>query len=438
MGDYSEDEDMARFRMRLPTLMEEPEEEEDEDDDYIDSGDTASYPSDTSEQADEDTALSPEGETGEQADDNDKPFYEKMEPKTDGKFRLNARLVFITAPRCDVPPEYYWAFLRKKFKDAKWRVGQEHHKDGGLHLHALGCKPQGKKFNITSCDSFDIDYKGKSYHMNVGNARVPSACLKYVQKEGFNVCGDLVDTDLPSEGANYAQMLHEVMETEPKGRSAKVMELTAKHAPRVLWTQYRNVKDFSESFRVVDVEEPDVVGPECTEPFRRNDKVEDWINSVNEHAMGRKKLLILQGDTGLGKTAYIFDRLKKEGSTGYCRGQFHLEELEKAQGKKFLIMDDMQWPPICHSHDLSKAVLCSMGRVSLSDKYVKKKTLTFRAGCVFVCNEDPFEGRPEHEKKYWKDNSIHIWIEEPCWGSQNKGNKRMAPADVARNVRQRK
>ena len=73
----------------------------------------------------------------------------------------------MTYPRCDAPKDVLVKNLTAKFKEKgieKMVVGQERHKDGGLHLHAVVIL--GKKTNIKDPRALDIVFDGKRYHGN--------------------------------------------------------------------------------------------------------------------------------------------------------------------------------------------------------------------------------------------------------------------------------
>lgn len=375
-----------------------------------------------------------EGDTGSQAsgsdadtvedDDEKATFWDKTEEKDDGKFRLNARMLFGTASQCPIPPKYYLAFLRNKFKDTKWKVSREHHKDGNFHLHFMGLKNKGKKFNITSCKACDISWSEKpgivpkEYHMSIGPVRVPQAALKYICKEGFEIVGDLTSADLPSDGTNYAEILHEIMECPKEQRTAKAYEVLARDDPKFFIQQHRNVEYFANKVGFGHEYEAPKVGPECNRDWKTIPTVEEWITDCKSRGLGRKKMLFMHGRTEYGKTNFIKARLIKEGKVSYMRGTFNLKKCSGIE-YDFHIVDDIAWPPIGYKDrsDCSKSFLLAMGEMEVDDKMTAKKSIFTTAGCVYVCNELRAEAIKELKSwnEYWKHNVVEVEITEPTW-----------------------
>lgn len=63
----------------------------------------------------------------------------------------------------------------------KGLIGQEHHKDGDLHLHAY--VKYMNQINTRNSKFFDIDYDGKVYHGNYQKAKCAIASIRYITKE---------------------------------------------------------------------------------------------------------------------------------------------------------------------------------------------------------------------------------------------------------------
>lgn len=74
-------------------------------------------------------------------------YSEIFAPPKEGKFRLNAKKLFLTYPKCSITKEAALEQLKLKLKGiTKILVAHELHKDGTDHLHAY--INLGKKCNI--------------------------------------------------------------------------------------------------------------------------------------------------------------------------------------------------------------------------------------------------------------------------------------------------
>lgn len=79
----------------------------------------------------------------------------------EAKFRLSAKVLFVTYPQCPVPKDAILAHL-DSILDIEWAlIAQEEHKDGNAHLHAL--VKLNKKLDTKN--SRLLDYEG--YHPNL-------------------------------------------------------------------------------------------------------------------------------------------------------------------------------------------------------------------------------------------------------------------------------
>ena len=96
--------------------------------------------------------------------------------QTTRRFRLNARNIFLTFPRCPLPKEHAletlrqlpWTVVQPKYI----RVAREEHQDGQPHLHVLiqltgKCDIHDQRF----FDIADHDQRDRSYHPNIQGAK---------------------------------------------------------------------------------------------------------------------------------------------------------------------------------------------------------------------------------------------------------------------------
>lgn len=110
----------------------------------------------------------------------------------DKPFRLNAQTVFYTYSRCPLEAEYVVDWFLQQWADIRWiTFSNEHHADGGLHLHGV-VKFSTKWNRADATRLFDIPHGDTTYHPEFKGARSVVRCLRYLQKEKFhNATGDL-------------------------------------------------------------------------------------------------------------------------------------------------------------------------------------------------------------------------------------------------------
>lgn len=96
-------------------------------------------------------------------------------------FRLQARHIFLTYPRCDLSKEALLSFFEQKFLPEypfDYVIAQEKHEDGGLHLHAVVSFK--KKRDIRRPDYFDVS----GQHPNMQACRDFKKSREYCRKDG--------------------------------------------------------------------------------------------------------------------------------------------------------------------------------------------------------------------------------------------------------------
>lgn len=125
-------------------------------------------------------------------------------------YRLQARNVFLTYPRCLLGKQYVLDKVKEitaVFNPIFVRVGHEFHEDGGDHLHVFA--QFSTKLTTRNNRFFDID----GYHPNVQAARQPADCMDYCGKDG-----DFIDwgefTRAPVNGNVWAELIEQETKEE--------------------------------------------------------------------------------------------------------------------------------------------------------------------------------------------------------------------------------
>ena len=118
-------------------------------------------------------------------------------------FRLNAKQLFLTYPRCLLEKQVVLDALKLKLSSKKIKhiiVARELHEDGTPHLHAYISLEEKTNFKASSC--LDID----GYHGNYQSAGSPESVAIYIKK----------DDDYLEEGETNWQQAQEARRTHSK------------------------------------------------------------------------------------------------------------------------------------------------------------------------------------------------------------------------------
>jgi hypothetical protein len=123
----------------------------------------------------------------------DSPTISPAAPKSLSKrFRINARKLFLTWPRCSIPKEVILKNILELLDPLVCIVSQEKHKDGGAHLHAF--IEFNRKRDFRGSDYFDSIADGQ--HGNYQPARNRRRTILYVTKDKDYICHGIDDAGI--------------------------------------------------------------------------------------------------------------------------------------------------------------------------------------------------------------------------------------------------
>lgn len=123
--------------------------------------------------------------------------------KTKGKFRICAKQFFMTYPQCDIPKQWMYDFLMKKYAPTYLLVAHEFHKvkvgklNPGHHLHVH--MHVARKLDIKNCSHFDVEWENEDeitikYHGNYQSVKNTEYNVAYCKKDGDYVESDGSET----------------------------------------------------------------------------------------------------------------------------------------------------------------------------------------------------------------------------------------------------
>lgn len=163
------------------------------------------------------------------------------------RYRLSAKTVFATWPRCDITPEDMLAKIRSLALPSaatleEYVIAQEDHQDGGKHLHAY--LTFSNKLETKNPRWLDVD----GHHPNVQGCRSPKNVLTYVTKGGIYISSSPI-AELEDQGQSWGEIIKNSSSVEDFLR-----RITASH-PRDAVLHYSAVVSFAEAHFSKTVEE---------------------------------------------------------------------------------------------------------------------------------------------------------------------------------------
>lgn len=202
--------------------------------------------------------------------------------------RINAQQLFLTYSRCDVTPEWMLSQLKIKLRMAEKensyiKVVQEHHEDGGFHLHVIACKT--RRMNLRP-PFVNLEVEG--HRPNVQLLRDFDAAQEYLDKEeGTDTAqwGDLT----PDKKMAEASLL-EVIKTIPT--ESALLDYLVINKRSTQWQLYKRIWTLHK-LQIGGQDKSVRPLEEFTIPFGVN----SWLEARGDRA------LLLCGPPGTGKTS---------------------------------------------------------------------------------------------------------------------------------------
>lgn len=312
-------------------------------------------------------------------------------PRRNGRFRVAAKSLFITYPRCDLSKEVCLELLQNMLASSAFHnevamreycIGRETHQDGGFHLHVF--VTFDRKLDIRSARTFDMLYEGIVYHGNIQSVRNRGAVMDYVRKGG-----DYIENVRSSE--HVFERLHGCTSAE------EVMKAMIEEKPRDWYINGQKILENWELTQKKNARRQCFQSIYPRENFCVPQIVSDWMEFNAMRTGTRSKLLILCGGTCLGKTAMIRAICSNH---GYFRESFNIRKWDDAWS--WIVFDDCDWD----TFPAKKPILCAMGECEITDKYVKRTTLIADKPAIWICNELPMLDT------YWQANTIVCLVNE--------------------------
>jgi len=153
-------------------------------------------------------------------------------------FRLNARNVFLTYPKCPIAPATLGEFLATIRPTFYVHVTRESHRDGHFHLHAL--VQWVDKFNLRNERKFDI----QGYHPNIQPARDVESVEDYISKH-VSESSDRSTVEWTSGTLKTSAKNDKWKHVAEASTPTEVLERALEASPRDFVLQYDRICEFA-------------------------------------------------------------------------------------------------------------------------------------------------------------------------------------------------
>lgn len=305
---------------------------------------------------------------------------------------VNAKKLLITLSQCAEELPKVIEALEDKFGLFLYKIVHEKHLDGNLHVHgALSFD------RIIQCRDNRLVINGKTYHINFTHLCKDKGgwkgWLEYLEKDKVAEINTLPQSK-NLMGAENKEELFSLLSIE-KGEYQAMMSWdrvygcwVTFHKATFIWNQVFPL----DSFRVP--------------PYLQGLKVE--LDGVTT----RRKIVILIGETGLGKTQMVKTFYTKMGF-GYCREIHNFHEWNQTSGP--MILDDLEDGQPGSTTKPPKKAWTDSQPYNMTAKYTRVTAMKPRQ-VIILTNEQPeWLNKDVKGGTYWIRNCHVIKIEAKCW-----------------------
>lgn len=272
-------------------------------------------------------------------------------------FRLQRKDFFLTYSQCNGSPQE----LLDKFKEENHLryiiVGQEHHQDGNLHLHAFLLFSKLKDIR----NERYFDFNGCHPNIRLGKTTSIQDTIAYCEKEGFVV-------------VEYGE--------RPQEQDSDDLYALARGMEREQFFNYCRRKRYAYQYAM----DAWNTTQQVSSTIHAEDPIEgtynEFLNWYDAPIAGKPTVIV--GATGIGKTVYAISKCAKPAL--FCS---HIDDLKqlRANYHKSIIFDDM-----CFKHWHIQAQIHIVDVDRKRSVNVKHTIVGIPAGIEkwFTCNEYPF------------------------------------------------
>nr|UEE00986.1 replication-associated protein [Begomovirus mozlegume] len=352
-----------------------------------------------------------------------------------GAFRVNAKNIFATYPRCTIPKEETLELLRqiptavnKKFI----KVAKELHENGEPHLHVL-LQFEGK-LQITNPRLFDLvsGCRAQVFHPNIQGAKSSSDVKSYIEKDGdtiswgeFQIDGRSSRGGAQSANDAYAAAIN-------SGSPTKALDILKELAPKDFVVQFHNIKSNLERIFSKPLEPYS-----CPYEFSSFNNVPqillDWAsaNVVDAAARPDRPIsVVIEGESRTGKTMWA----RSLGAHNYLCGHLDLSPKVYSNNAWYNVIDDVDPHYLKHF----KEFMGAQHDWQSNTKYGKPIQIKGGIPTIFLCNPGPNssyksfldEDKNKALKQWALKNAIFVDISFPLYTNSNQSETQVSEEET--------
>nr|AIT72386.1 replicase [Watermelon chlorotic stunt virus] len=341
------------------------------------------------------------------------------------RFRIQAKNIFLTYPRCSLSKEELLSFLvglslPSNLKYVK--VCRELHQNGEPHLHVL--LQFAGKITITDNRLFDHVHPSRSacFHPNIQSAKSSTDVKSYLDKDGdtvewgkFQIDGRSARGGQQTANDAYATALN-------MSNKGEAMSVIKELAPKDFVLHYHNIK--SNLDRIFEEPVAPFVCPFPMSSFTLvPPELVDWASTnvcSSAARPWRPKSIVVEGESRTGKTMWA----RSLGPHNYLCGHLDLSPKIYSNDAWYNVIDGVDPHYLKHF----KEFMGAQRDWQSNTKYGKPIQIKGGIPAIFLCNPGPPSSYKEflgEEKNYalkeWADkNAEFVFLTEPLFSTEHQ------------------
>ncbi|AHB52747.1 replication associated protein [Spinach yellow vein Sikar virus] len=224
-------------------------------------------------------------------------------------FCVNAKNIFLTYFHTPIPIFILLEILQSincPSDNPCFRVAQEKHQDGSLHIHAL-IQFKGKS-KFRNPRHFDVTHPNNStqFHPNFQGAKSSSDVKSYIEKDSDYISNEAWYNVIDDVDPHYLKHLTNHAEALNAGSAEAALAIIREKLPKDFIFQYHNLKCNLERIYTPPMEV--YVSPFSSSSFDQvPEELEEWAaeNVVGDAARANRPIsIVIEGDSRTGKTMW--------------------------------------------------------------------------------------------------------------------------------------